>query len=405
MGMIRRMMGRERRDVAPASSDPFIAEVRGASGALGAFVDPLRASGQSVAYAAIKAIAENLSAVPLNLYERADDGGRVRATDHPLYDVLHARASDGMTAFAAREFLIVSVLTHGNGFARIDWNGRGQVVGLGVLDPRMVRAERLTSGRLRYRVTEPRGGTVTLLEEEVLHLRHRLGPDGIMGQGPITIAREAFGLALVQGEQAEKQARRAFRPEGVMSYPNPIAGQNKEAALASIVARADAVNGTGGVLVLDGGAEWKPMALSSKDAEFLTSRKMSDLAIARLFSVPPTAVGITDNATYSNVDGESRALVMRCLAPMARRIEQALNLALLPELARRRLFIEHDLAGLLRGDLKARYDAYRIGREAGFLSANEIRAWENLPKIDGGDEFLSPLNMAVAGQREPEGAE
>jgi len=68
-------------------------------------------------------------------------------------------------------------------------------------------------------------------------------------------------------------------------------------------------------------------------------------------------------------------------------------------------FVEHDLAGLLRGDLKARYEAYRIGREWGWLAPNEIRAWENMPEIDGGEEYLSPLNMTALGTRQAPGGE
>lgn len=82
-----------------------------------------------------------------------------------------------------------------------------------------------------------------------------------------------------------------------------------------------------------------------------------------------------------------------------------MNAALLTTEGRKRYFVEHDLAGLLRGDLKARYEAYRIGREWGWLSSDEIRGWENLPKIEGGGEYLSPLNMAVLGQREQEEGE
>ncbi len=92
--------------------------------------------------------------------------------------------------------------------------------------------------------------------------------------------------------------------------------------------------------------------------------------------------------------------MVRCLAPMARRIEQAMNAALLTAEGRKRHFVEHDLAGLLRGDLKARYEAYRIGREWGWLSPNEIRGWENLQGIESGDEYLSPLNMTELGGRD-----
>jgi HK97 family phage portal protein len=126
--------------------------------------------------------------------------------------------------------------------------------------------------------------------------------------------------------------------------------------------------------------------------------------VARIFGVPPTAAGIPDNATYSNVTQESIALVARCLAPMARRLEQAMMADLLTEEGRRTYLVEHDLQGLLRGDQSARFTAYQIGRQGGWLSANEIRGWENLSPIDGGDEYLSPLNMTAVGGRPSEGA-
>ncbi|MBO6508231.1 MAG: phage portal protein, partial [Roseibium sp.] len=73
---------------------------------------------------------------------------------------------------------------------------------------------------------------------------------------------------------------------------------------------------------------------------------------------------------------------------------------LLTDTARKSLFIEHDLAGLLRGDMKARYDAYSVGRNGGWLSVNEIRSLENMPQIESGNEFLSPLNMTQLGDRD-----
>ncbi len=185
-------------------------------------------------------------------------------------------------------------------------------------------------------------------------------------------------------------------------FPNAIPGDKKDAALEKLRQKVESNSAVSGVMVLDGGADWKSFSFSSKDAEFLDSRKLNNLDICRIWGVPPTAAGITDNATYSNSDQESRALVVRCLAPMAKRLEQAMNAALLTDTSRQTLFIEHDLAGLLRGDMKARYESYRIGREWGWLSPNEIRGWENMPEIENGDEYLSPLNMTIVGDRQPD---
>ncbi len=398
MSFFQRILGRERREEVKISDD-YLAEFLGQRGGVGNYVDPSRASGAAVAQACISTISQNLAAMPMNVYQRAENGGRERAIQNPLHGVLHDRFNYQMTAFEGREYLIVALITTGNAYARIETNNRGQVVGLHPLNPSLVAVERIDNGRLRYRVSDPRGSVKIHLQDEILHLRYRIGPDGVMGISPIQMARSTFSLALTQQHQAAKQASRAFRTEGALVFPQALSGDKKGEALDKLRDRIEGEVETSGLLVLDGGVDFKGISMSSKDAEFLESRKLTNMDTARVFGVPPTVVGITDNATYSNVDGESRALVVRCLAPMARRIEQAMNASLLTSEGRKRYFIEHDLGGLLRGDQKARYEAYRIGREWGWLSPNEIRGLENLSKITDGDEYLSPLNMTELGRR------
>ncbi|WP_290689402.1 MULTISPECIES: phage portal protein [unclassified Haematobacter] len=398
MTILSRILGRERRaQTTVATSDPYLAEFLGQGGRFGA-VDPTRASGLPVALRCITLTAELMASVPLFLYRTNDRGGRERANDHPLYGVLHDAPNGVQTAFDFRNTLVVDLLVQGNAYAEITRNGRGQVAALRRVDPRAMSVERLANGRLRYRESGAPGKI--FLQDEMLHLRWRFGHDGIMGVSPLQLARDAFGLAMSQADTAGTQAEKGFRPEGVLAFPQMITGAQRADLLAGLREKIISDASTSGILVLDGGIEWKPMAFSSKDAEFLESRKLSNLDICRVFGVPPSAAGITDNATYSNIGEESRALVQRCLAPMAKRIEQAMNMALLTEESRKTFFVEHDLAGLLRGDLGARYEAYRIGRDGGWLSPNEIRRLENLPEIDGGDEYLSPLNMQRIGQRE-----
>ena len=400
MNIFKRIFSGEKRATTSSTSDPYLAEFFNQGSGISGYVDKNRASGLAVGQACINAIAPVLASMPMHLYRRTGNGGREKAKDHPLYEVLHNVANPHQNAFEVREYLLASLLINGNAFAQIVWNGRGQVTQLVPIEPSSVTVERLENGRLRYRIANERGNVHFLLQDEILHLRYRLDRNGIMGLSPIQLARETFNLALCQQDISGTQASKGNRPEGVLTFPDRIGAAGKDNALTALQDRIQNTSSTGGILVLDGGATWNPMAFSSKDAEFLESRKLSNLDVCRIWGVPPTVAGITDNATYSNVDGESRALVVRCLAPMARRVEQAMNTALLPAMARKNMFVEHDLSGLLRGDQKARYEAYRIGREWGWLSPNEIRAWENLPQIENGEEYLSPLNMAPLGARE-----
>ncbi|MHA6645654.1 phage portal protein [Mesorhizobium sp. A623] len=383
-----------------ASSDPFLGEFLGARWTARADIE--KASGLAVAHRCIQTISESLASVPLKVYRRTDNGGSEAANDHPLYNCLHDAMSPTLTAFEGREMLVAAILMHGNGYARVERNGRGQVTSLHPLVAGTVTVEVLKNGRLRYKHAKQDGGTETFLQEEILHLRYRTA-DGVLGMSPIQIAASTFGLATAQQDQAGAQAENAFRPAGALSFPDKLSGTGKDDLIQKFKDRIVGSMKAGELIVLDGGAKFETFQFSAKDSEFLESRKLSNESICSVFGVPPSVAGIMADANYSSISEESRALVQRCLAPMAKRVELAMNIALLTPESRKQFYIEHDLSGLLRGDLTTRYTAYRIGREGGWLSANEIRKFENMSDIPEGDDYVQPLNMGLIGANDNRG--
>lgn len=109
-------------------------------------------------------------------------------------------------------------------------------------------------------------------------------------------------------------------------------------------------------------------------------------------------IGDLDRATFNNIEQLSLEFVIFTLAPWLVRWEQTISRDLLMPAERMTYFAEHLVAGLLRGDTQSRYEAYSIGRQNGWLSANDIRKLENMNPIPGGDEYLVPLNMSPAGE-------
>jgi hypothetical protein len=112
-------------------------------------------------------------------------------------------------------------------------------------------------------------------------------------------------------------------------------------------------------------------------------------------------VGLTSKATSwgSGIEQMSIGFVTYTLMPWLSRWQQAISRDLI--LAPDSYFAEFLVAGLLKGDVGSRYNAYNIGRNGGWLSVNEIRQKENMNPIAGGDEYLRPLNMTEAGQETP----
>lgn len=398
MGIIKRFLGLETRAARTVrTSDPYLAEFFGQRGiGAGAVNADAVLSNLAVAARCVALRSELLASVPLHLFRRTANGGRERADDLPLYGVLHDMANPNLSAFEFRELMIRSLDLTGNAYARIVWNSRGQVTALVPLPGGAVAVERLPSGRLRYKVSGERGGAETLLQEDVLHIR---GPsrDGLMGMSPIQIARGSLALALSQNETANSLFANALRPSGVLSYPTQLGTEARTAAREAIDRKLGGPENAGRLMVLDGGVKFERLSLTSEDAEFLDARKMSNEDVARIFGMPPTTVGITDKATYSNTEQEARALVQNALGPLAARVEAAMQRCLLTDAGRRTLYMEHDLSGILRGDVQARFEAYRIGREIGVYSPNDIRRRENEPPIAEGDSYHQPANWAPLG--------
>jgi HK97 family phage portal protein len=190
----------------------------------------------------------------------------------------------------------------------------------------------------------------------------------------------------------------------MVSFAERLTREQREMFRDSVSEKYAGAANSGKLIVVDGGVRFEKLSFSPEDAQFLESRKLANEDVARIFNVPATAAGILDKATYSNIEQEGRSLVQNCLGPLAARIEAAMQRCLLTEVGRRTLYVEHDLSGLLRGDVKSRFEAYRIGREIGAMSPNDICRLENQPPIPNGDTYSMPANWMPLGAA-PEGGQ
>jgi Phage portal protein len=82
--------------------------------------------------------------------------------------------------------------------------------------------------------------------------------------------------------------------------------------------------------------------------------------------------------------------VDHCLLPWATCWESELNRKLIAKAERSRAYFSHNFNGLVRGDLPTRYAAYKIGRDGGWLSPNDVRRFEDMNPIPDGDTYDPP---------------
>ena len=159
----------------------------------GKSVTPTSAIQVSAVYACVRVIAETVASLPLHVYEATDSGSR-KASEHPLYRLLHDEPNAEMTSFVWRETMLSHLLLDGNSYCQIIRSGRSGIIGLYPLLPDRMAVDRDSKGKLTYTYTTSDGKLAYLAPEDVLHIPG-LGFDGVMGYSPIALERRPSALA------------------------------------------------------------------------------------------------------------------------------------------------------------------------------------------------------------------
>jgi len=370
----------------------------------GADVTPRSAMQISAVYCAVRILSETVAQLPLHYYrtERREDGRTkaVREYDSPLYRLLHDEPNPEMTSFIFRELMMVDLCLYGNFYAQIVRNNRGEITALYPLQPQNMTVLRDENARLFYQYTRTGNGadpgeaeTIILMDYEVLHIP-ALGWNGLVGYSPIQMAMQAVGASLAADDYAATFYANAATPSGVLEFPGALKDPEKirtqwEGGFAG------AVN-AGKTPVLEEGMTYKPISISPAEAQFLETRKFNVDEIARIFRIPPHMLADLERSSFSNIEHQSLEFVKYTITPWISRIEQALKKSLLLPAEKTDHFWSFNLEGLLRGDYQSRMNGYAIGRQNGWLSANDIRELENMndiPEEEGGDLYLVNGNM------------
>lgn len=354
-------------------------------------VNATTAQGISAVYACVAAISETVASLPLHLFK-----GEEKARNHSLYRVLHDQANPEHTALEFRELMTAQVLLTGNAFARIQRDNSGQVIALWPLTN--VQVIRLSSGALAYEHTDSKTGElIRLLAYEVLHLRHRLSDDGVLGLSPIAIARGVIELAQAEQTHGLETFRNGAKLAGILEAPGALKADQRQA-----IREAWSQHRTGSTPVVDGGIKYSTISQSMEDAEWIAARQFSVEEVARIFRVPPTLIGDLRNGNYSNTLELNRQFVTLTLRRWLVMWEQGIHSKLLTEAGRRTYYAEHSVEGLLRGDSTTRAAFYSSGITSGWMMPSEARALENLPAIEGIDnKGVVPTNATPAPQPYP----
>lgn len=340
-------------------------------------------------WACVTLLSESVGILPLHLYKKTPNGRTLTKNSAGMRVLNNPNEDLGLTRIDVLQHLMVGVTLWGNGYVRIHRNENTmEPQMLSLPQPYDVTPVVSENGILFYNI-----GNDKVMADDMIHIRG-LVTDGIEGKSPITVHRENLALTLQVQSYGEKFFSRGGNTEGVFTIPGELKDDAYRRLKRDIEAQFSGMSNAHKPMLLEGGLEYNRLSIPPEDAQFLGTRKFQKSEIASIYRVPPHMVGDLERATYSNIEQQSQEFVTYCLMPYLVKIEMQLNQKLLKVDEREKYYFKFSLGGLLRADSKSRSEYYKNMNLIGCLSANEIRAMEELNSYEGGDNFFVQQNMA-----------
>jgi len=380
----------------PGAADDFWYEgFGGRETQSGMVVSPQIALKASAVYAVVKVLAETMATMPLQMYRDMGAAGREPAPNHPLDELIRYQPNQSQTAVEFWEFMMLNAVLEGTGYAEIVPGRRGAVDQLLPIRTSRVKAERLSDGTLRFKISEPNGTTRVLLQEEMFRFPGLSG-DGITGLRVVDLAAEDIGLGMAADAYASRVFSNKLNIGGFLIHPATLTSDAQKNLINSLMRTAAGIENAHRPIVLQEGMKFERGSDTAKDAQLLEARKWQVTLVAQRFRVPLHMLGIDDQTNRATVEAQAIDFVKYTLRPWARRIEQAIRRDLI--VATGIYSAKFNMDALMRGDSLSRAEYFAKALGSGghppWMTSNEVRVIEGMNPIAGGDKLVMPTNAA-----------
>lgn len=338
-------------------------------------------------FSAVSLISDTISTLPVGAYRRVN-GERQAVFPRPQWvdqpDVDQTRS-------AHFQQVLVSLMTFGNSYTRVFRNGQGEVVNLVVLDPMKITVTRSAIGR---KIFHYEGEANALTSDDLIHITDLIEPGAIKGLSRVEKLKEALGVASSLQSYAARFFGQGSTTNGIIEFPGDLKPDQAKQLRDGFDSAHKGFRKAHRTGVLTGGAKYVSTTVANDAAQFLESRRFAVEEIARAFNIPLSMMGIPGTQSYASVEQNAIQFVTHTLRPYIEKIEWSYS-KLLPN----QEFLKFNVDGLLRGDFNSRVSGYNSASLTGWLSVDDIRRYEDLPAVEGGNVYRVPLaniNLSAA---------
>jgi HK97 family phage portal protein len=362
---------------------------------VGIHINAQNALQTTAVFACVRLLSESIASLPLFLYRKTETG-KEKATDMPIYEVLHDVPNPETDSFQFWQAFVANMLIYGRGYAEVVRNNAGHIVQMWNITTPFVRVQRNSETQELEYVITPSGKERFILRKDQIFRVDWFSMDSLNAFRPLELAQNAIGLSEAAEEFASNYFKNGANVGGIIEYPDVLRDNDLEQYKKDVRKEYSGLSNAARLLFLEQGAKFQKVSNTPEESQMLETRKFQVEEVARFYNVPLHMVGDLEHATFSNIEQMSLNYVIYTLRPYLVRIERAITAQLLMPQERSIYFPKFSVEGLLRGDYKSRMEGYAVARQNGWMSANDIRELEDMdhiPAEEGGDAYLANGNL------------
>lgn len=333
----------------------------------------------------VRLICDTAAGFPIHLYRGAGKN-RVPMDEANQLGLLRAPGGRDFTPQQIWSYTFASMIRGGAYLIKVK-DSSGNVKQLLPVDPELV-SPKYKDGILTFHIrNRPNGKVVAKVgRDTILYVAGILVDHPVIGTSVVSAFRHELGTQLSRQEFEGRYLANDGFPGVVLRHEGNVNKEQRNELRDSFEARHAGAGNAGRPAVLWGGWNIERLSMTMTDAQFIESQRFSVQEVGRMLGIPPGLLNDPDDRGTLSIEQENMRFLQYGLEPWMTRLEQ--SLATDPDLfAEPDWNVELDSTRLLRADIRSRYDAYRLARQGGWVTANEIRTLEGYAEVEGGDDI------------------
>ena len=318
-----------------------------------------------------------MASLPLKLYEN------YKVVNNDVSELLTVSPNNSMSSFDFINQIETCRNEKGNAYVLIERDVFAQPEKLYLINPDVVQmAIENNSKELFYMIHAATGNELVVHNTDMLHFKHIVASNMVQGVSPIDVLKNTmdFDNALREFNLAEMQKPESF----ILKYGTNVSKEKREDVLSDFKSFYEE---NGGILFQEPGVEIDPLPKKYVSEDMVASENLTRERVANVFQLPAVFLNAKGGTNFTKNEELNRFYLQHTLLPIIKQYEEEFNRKLLTKNDRQKgQYFKFNVKSLLRADSATQAEVYFKAVRSGYYGINEIREWEDLPPVEGGDK-------------------